>query len=492
MSSATPPNSTLAVLTQVIDLAGVAIFEHVLADDTVRLNAQAAALLGLANPLQPQQQMTLSMALLRQRLHPDDGPHFLRLDGNRAADRRHRTETRFLLPEGGWGSLLTTTVAQRDAQNQASTVLGVALDITDRRRTELALRHAHERAALAARGAGLGTWDLDLGSGEAVWDEQMWKLRGREPLPHAPSAQERLDFVHPDDRSAIQQRLDAAVEKVASGSQEFRVVWPSGQVRWLASKWGPVRDEKGQVIRRIGVNWDITDKHNADVARQERETALLESRAKTEFLSRMSHKLRTPLNAVLGFSQLLLVDENGADATSLVKRKRLQHVHQAGQDLLGLVNELLDLAHPQSSELPTPVRGARGTILYIEDNPVNTLIVGELVARRHDLKLHLAETGAEGVLTAARHLPDLILLDMQLPDIDGYEVLKRLREHGPTAATPVVALSANAMPQDIERGLAAGLADYWTKPLDFNAFTASINALFGPPPPQAPTSNPRN
>ena len=487
MSSAAHISTNPTNLSQAIELAGVAIFEHALASDTVALNAQAAALLGLANspqPALPPQPMTLPMAQLRQHLHPHDAHDFLRLEGTRAADRRRRVETRFLLPEGGWGSLLITTVAQLDAQGQPSAALGVALDITDRRRTELALRHAHERAALAARGAGLGTWGLDLSTDVAVWDDQMWKLRGREPLQQAPSAQERLEFVHPDDRNAIEQRLHETVEKIASGQHEFRVIWPDGQVRWLASKWGPVRDEKGNVIRRIGVNWDITDTRNAEAARQEREIALLESRAKTEFLARMSHQLRTPLNAVLGFSQLLLVDENGSDDVSQAKRRRLEHVHQAGQHLLSLVNELLDLANVQSAEMPWQPPSAlatRGTILYIEDNAVNALIVGELVARRPDLRLHLAETGAEGLLAAARHLPDLILLDMQLPDFDGYEVLKRLRAHGPTAATPVVALSANAMPLDIERGLAAGLADYWTKPLDFGAFTASINALFGPP-----------
>ena len=76
----------------------------------------------------------------------------------------------------------------------------------------------------------------------------------------------------------------------------------------------------------------------------------------------------------------------------------------------------------------------------------------------------------------------LLLLDMQLPDIDGHEVLRRLRAEPATADIPVIALSANAMPDDIERALRAGLSDYWTKPLDFRAFMASIEQLFGPGP----------
>jgi CheY-like chemotaxis protein len=136
-------------------------------------------------------------------------------------------------------------------------------------------------------------------------------------------------------------------------------------------------------------------------------------------------------------------------------------------------------------DLPTgPATSAapRGTLLYIEDNPVNALIIAELIGRRSDLQLHLAADGEGGVQEALAVKPDLILLDMQLPDIDGHEVLRRLRAHPPTAHIPVIALSANAMPEDIERALQAGMSDYWTKPLDFRAFMASIEGLFGPAP----------
>jgi CheY-like chemotaxis protein len=104
------------------------------------------------------------------------------------------------------------------------------------------------------------------------------------------------------------------------------------------------------------------------------------------------------------------------------------------------------------------------------------------VARRSDLRLDVAVDGASGVAQAAALRPDLILLDMQLPDFDGFEVLRRLRQTPATAAIPCIALSANAMPEDIQRALQAGMSDYWTKPLDFKAFMASIEALFGPAP----------
>jgi len=121
-------------------------------------------------------------------------------------------------------------------------------------------------------------------------------------------------------------------------------------------------------------------------------------------------------------------------------------------------------------------------VLLVEDNPVNALIIRELVSRRADLELDVAPDGLAGVARARERPPGLVLLDMQLPDIDGLEVLRRLRAEPATAAIPVIALSANAMPEDIDRALAAGCSGYWTKPLDFRAFMAGLETLFGAPP----------
>jgi CheY-like chemotaxis protein len=137
-------------------------------------------------------------------------------------------------------------------------------------------------------------------------------------------------------------------------------------------------------------------------------------------------------------------------------------------------------ASPSALVPPRPASQAR-RVLYIEDNPVNALIIGELLARRTDIALHVAVDGTSGLAQASSLSPELILLDMQLPDMDGFEVLRRLRQNAATAEIPCVALSANAMPEDIDRALAAGMRDYWTKPLDFRAFMAAMDALFGTP-----------
>ena len=107
------------------------------------------------------------------------------------------------------------------------------------------------------------------------------------------------------------------------------------------------------------------------------------------------------------------------------------------------------------------------------------LIVEELVARCPGLAIESAIDGTRGVQRTLELAPDLVLVDMQLPDFDGHEVLRRLRADKKTAHIPCIALSANAMPEDIERALAAGFADYWTKPIDLKAFMVSMGTLFG-------------
>jgi PAS domain S-box-containing protein len=533
-------------------------------------------------------------------------------------------------------------------------VYGVLMDVTERRAAEAALHQASERAALATRGAGMGTWEQDLITGESHWDEQMWRLRGLEPREQALGVEERMALVHPDDREPTLRALNQATLEGRLSNLEFRVRWPDGQWRLIASRATAVRDEQGQLTRRIGVNWDITDVRNAQLASEEKLLAQRESQAKSQFLSRMSHELRTPLNAVLGFAQLLLTDGERIPADK--RRRRLEQIHGAGQHLLSLINDVLDLSSLEGGEIrisaqpvalqslvadtlplverqaqqrkinlrcgalrgvalgdatrlrqvllnlltnalkynreggqvlveaepmdgglvrlrvsdtgrgmsdaqlqhafepfnrlglesegiegtgiglaivkvlvermggtvqarsspeqgsvfevclpdgsaqaaadeapavqgdalpPRDAMSARpgplGRLLYIEDNPVNLLIVQEVLAQRPDLQLHTACDGLSGLSQARRHRPDLILVDMQLPDIDGHEVLRRLRADGATAGIPCISVSANAMPADIERALKAGFDDYWTKPLDLRVFMRSLNTIFGAP-----------
>ena len=580
---------------------------------------------------------------LTQCVHPEDAARvgatsraYLR-NGQGALEIEFRTRRR----DGSTRWMVLRADTERSSPEKPR-VFGIAMDVTDRHEAFAALNTASARAALIARHAGIGTWE-SMGADDGLWDEQMFRLRGLEPRPQAPSREQRLALLHPDDQAVTIDARARVDTDMGPTAYEFRVVLPDGSCRWLASRSAALRDEHGQVIKRVGVNWDITAAKNAELANQQTLLAERESRAKSQFLSRMSHELRTPLNAVLGFTQLLQSDTGLNRSAS--QTVQLGHIRAAGEHLLALINDVLDLSsleagtlrldlqpvdlaaavaealplvaglaaqhsvsvqtgavagtvladptrlrqvlinllanavkynrprgqvvieadpgankvclrvrdtgrglsaeqlshlfepfnrlgmdragiegsgigltvvkalvqgmggHISASSLvghgtvfeltlrascsapaPEPVRAEAapaepraqrsGTLLYIEDNSVNVLLVEELVKTISGLRIVSEGTGAGGVARALAMRPEVILIDLQLPDFDGFEVLRQLRARPETAATPCIALSANAMAEDVSRGLAAGFDDYWTKPIKFKPFLDALERLF--------------
>lgn len=118
---------------------------------------------------------------------------------------------------------------------------------------------------------------------------------------------------------------------------------------------------------------------------------------------------------------------------------------------------------------------AQRTLLYVEDNPANMSLVEQLIARRSDLKLLIATDGYTGVAMARKHLPDLVLMDINLPGLSGLDALKLLRAMPETAHIPIMALSAHAVPHDVEQGLNAGFLRYLTKPIKIDKFMAALD-----------------
>ncbi|MDO8272168.1 MAG: ATP-binding protein [Gammaproteobacteria bacterium] len=128
-----------------------------------------------------------------------------------------------------------------------------------------------------------------------------------------------------------------------------------------------------------------------------------------------------------------------------------------------------------TAQIPDRVNMQQHTLLYVEDNPANLMLVEDLIARRPDIRLLSAQDGITGIEMAINFLPDVILMDINLPGINGIRVLEILSADPRTANIPVVALSANAMPRDIEKGLGAGFFRYLTKPIRINEFMDALD-----------------
>ncbi|WP_210760748.1 response regulator, partial [Azohydromonas sediminis] len=130
-----------------------------------------------------------------------------------------------------------------------------------------------------------------------------------------------------------------------------------------------------------------------------------------------------------------------------------------------------------SAASPPPLAAPRGRprrVLYVEDHPANQRLLADALAPRVDVDLAIAGDADAALEAAASAPPDLLLLDIQLPGCDGYELLRRLRTMGCDA--PAVAVSANAMPADVARGRAAGFVEYLAKPLDLRQLLDVVEA----------------
>ena len=117
----------------------------------------------------------------------------------------------------------------------------------------------------------------------------------------------------------------------------------------------------------------------------------------------------------------------------------------------------------------------RHTVLYVEDNPANLMLIEDIIEARTDLILLTARDGYSGIEIARSTVPDLILMDINLPGINGTDALKILAKDPLTSHIPVIALSANAIPRDIEKGLASGFFRYLTKPIKIHEFIDTLD-----------------
>jgi CheY-like chemotaxis protein len=208
-------------------------------------------------------------------------------------------------------------------------------------------------------------------------------------------------------------------------------------------------------------------------ARSEQSARLKEGLRCDEFLAHLNQKLRTPLNAIMGFAELLEMQcENGSLADNV------KQILKAARALLDVINR--ELAEPNHGKEASNVAATlQCDVLYIEDDPANFVLVQRILEQRPAVKLLQATRGEIGLTLAETHGPRLILLDLNLPDIHGSEVLRRVQQNAATMHIPVVVISADATASQIERLLSAGARNYLTKPFNIDPFLAVVDEILG-------------
>jgi PAS domain S-box-containing protein len=159
--------------------------------------------------------------------------------------------------------------------------------------------------------------------------------------------------VHPEDWERVRSGYVAKAKEGIAAAAEFRIIRPDGDVRWVRATTNPVADSDGVVRRTATTGQDITDRKQADAVRQQAveaqqraESLARANAAKNDFLARMSHELRTPLNAVLGFAQLLDLDDLTDDQHAAVRQ-----ISKGGKHLVELIDDVLDIAKIEKDQL---------------------------------------------------------------------------------------------------------------------------------------------
>jgi len=351
----------LARYRRVLDGSGYAFWEWGLNDNSYSCGGSFWSKLGY---------MTLDEAVtcvenVQEYVHPDDFKivsevvlNHLRF--NTPIDMVYRIKAK----DGSYWWTQACASSTRDEHGRVTYLSGVNFDLSHLKDTEKALRLSearHERI-LAASNDGIWEWSIEKGNEDGLFhtSHSCWKHLGytEEEVDSLPE-NERLSIwrshIHPNDLLNAQRAMKRHFILKESFDVEYRMFDHEGNIFWMRSRGQAIFNGAGRAILMSGINIDITAlKEAQERVRKAKNEAEKANHAKSTFLSSMSHELRTPLNAIMGFSQLAVNNAN----LSGQQRGNAQQVYSAGEHLLRLINDVLDLAQVEAGKIslaPEPV-----------------------------------------------------------------------------------------------------------------------------------------
>ncbi len=293
-------------------------------------------------------------------------------------------------------------------------LVAMGIDISERKHLENLLRASERGLVTAQRVAHLGSWEMEIATGELFWSDEIYRIFGVDPAAFGPSYETFLAAVHPDDRDRVSHAVALAPDSDVPYEIEHRVIRPDGTIRWVHELGEIQRDPLGRPARMVGTVHDITDLHESmdrlRIASETLEIKVAErteelqaatiraeaaDRTKSAFLATMSHELRTPLNSILGFTGIVLKEMAGPLTEE--QARQLGMVRGSARHLLELINDVLDISkieagqldvHPDPFDLLESIERVFGTVATMaEQKGVSMLLsvppsVGEFVSDR--------------------------------------------------------------------------------------------------------------
>lgn len=328
-------------------------------------------------------------------VHPADMPAVVKT-WNRSLRTGEVCEMEFRLraKDGIYHWHLVRGLPWRDTQGRIVRWVGSCTDMDERKRASQALQDKQNQLDLALTAAKMGTWELDLETGQTTWSRASEALINRSAPQHLDDYEALLRLVHPDDKDRVD--LDTMLANAVDDNitTEFRVILKNGELKWIESHSHILRDAGGNAIRLVGVSMDITErKRFENELHRAREAAEEANRAKSSFLANMSHEIRTPLGAVLGFAEILAAE----DLKTAERQDAIQAIRRNGDLLAHLINDILDLSK---------VEAGRMEIEKVEFS-LPELIEGVMISHKHLAK----EKGLSLEWRSQMAVPDRVFSD---------------------------------------------------------------------------------
>ncbi len=220
-------------------------------------------------------------------------------------------------------------------------------EINERQRVEQQFRERKAQLKEAQRIAHVGSWEWDIAADKVTWSDELYRIFGLRPREFRATYEAFLNYLHPDDREMVSNKVGVALRTHAFQSFDHRVVRPDGAVRFITSAGKVILDKGGAPVKVVGVAQDITERKLIEAEiEQARDAALESARLKSEFLANMSHEIRTPMNGVIGMTGLLLDTELDAEQKDFVET-----VRASADSLLTIINDILDFSKIEAGRL---------------------------------------------------------------------------------------------------------------------------------------------